>query len=137
MKLYWLIITAFGLFSASLYADDTEIYLGTADRVNPNVIFIFDTSGSMAYSVDGTTEDRLEIVQRAAADTIRNVSGINLALMRYNPARSYLNADSDMQYRGGFLSTPMLSVDNDGVKDALIDVVNSYNANGGTPMTEA
>src|SRR5690606_17565937 len=55
----------------------------------------------------------------------------------YNPERSYLNANSDMKYRGGFLSTPMLSVDNDGVKDALIDVVISYNANGGTPMTEA
>src|SRR5690606_17717043 len=82
MKLYWLTIIAFGLMSGKLFADDTEIYLGTPDRVNPNVIFIFDTSGSMADSAG--SESRLQLVKRAAIDTINDISGINIALMRYN-----------------------------------------------------
>lgn len=43
----------FGFMAAASYADDTEIYLGDPDAqtVNPNVLFIFDTSGSMGNSV--------------------------------------------------------------------------------------
>lgn len=135
MKLYWLTIIAFGLMSGKLFADDTEIYLGTPDRVNPNVIFIFDTSGSMADSAG--SESRLQLVKRAAIDTINDISGINIALMRYNPQRTYYVSGQDAQYRGGFLSTPMLNVDADGVKTILTNTINSYPADGGTPLTEA
>ena len=135
MKLYWITLIAFGLLSGKLFADDTEIYLGTADRVNPNVIFIFDTSGSMAESAG--SETRLQLVKRAAIDTIKDTSGINLALMRYNPQRTYFESGQDKEYRGGFLSTAMLNIDEDGVRQKMYDVINAYPASGGTPMTES
>jgi type IV pilus assembly protein PilY1 len=51
-----------GLPQTSL-ADDTEIYLGGAalrEGIRPNVLFILDTSGSMAATVTGTGMDRLD-----------------------------------------------------------------------------
>ena len=137
MKLYWLTIIAFGLISGKLFADDTEIYLGTADRTNPNVIFIFDTSGSMGAAANSSGETRLDLVQRAAIDTIKDTSGINIALMRYGPYREYYESGQDKQYRGGYLSTAMLDIDADGVKSNLENIINNYPAGGGTPMTEA
>ena len=42
------------LFSSLSVADDIEIYLGNPDanQVRPNVLFIFDTSGSMRENVN-------------------------------------------------------------------------------------
>ena len=139
MKHYWIMLIGFGVFSSGLYADDTEIYLGTADRVNPNVIFIFDTSGSMADKVGSgyNAPSRLDLVQQAAKETIDETSGINLALMRYNPYRSYYQSGQDENYRGGFLSTSMMNIDADGARDTLKSVIDSYPADGGTPLTEA
>ena len=58
-----------GVFSAvwcfcisfAALGDDIEIYYGISDQnvtVNPNVIFIFDTSGSMSIT-DGTSSSRM------------------------------------------------------------------------------
>lgn len=135
MKLYWLSLISFGLFTNPLLADDTEIYLGNPNRVNPNVIFIFDTSGSMGTYAG--SETRLDIVKRAAKDTIDDISGINLALMRYNPSRSYYESGQDKQYRGGYLSTPMLDIDAGSNKEDFKDIIDAYNDGGGTPMTES
>ena len=92
MKLYWLTIIAFGLFSSRfVYADDTEIYRNTKNRINPNVVFLIDTSGSMAYEADNSSEpenyedSRLEIVQKSAVNAISQLDPslpINISIMR-------------------------------------------------------
>ncbi len=127
MKLYWLTIIAFGLISGKLFADDTEIYLGTADRINPNVIFIFDTSGSMGNSAG--SETRLDIVKKAAIDTINETTGINVALMSFN------NRDSSA-HRGGYIVLPMKSVDDSAHKTNLTSQINAFNAETWTPIVE-
>ncbi|MFT4747362.1 MAG: type IV pilus assembly protein PilY1, partial [Congregibacter sp.] len=81
----WL-ATSLTLFSAVISADDLEIYLGTAGSevtYNPNVLFIMDTSGSMA-SKDGGDESRMLRVQNALKETLNSVTNINAGLMRFS-----------------------------------------------------
>ncbi len=118
------------LMMTSLRADDTEIYVSTQSDENPNVIFIMDTSGSMGYSTyddDGNYEgSRLEVVQEVAVDVINNTSNINIAIMRFDRKNSH----------GGWLSTPMLSIEQEGVRSLVHDVLYSYTAAGATPISE-
>lgn len=68
------------------FADDLEIYLGTAGSevtYNPNVLFIMDTSGSMAGK-DGGDETRMLRVQNALKETLSSVTNINAGLMRFS-----------------------------------------------------
>ncbi len=127
MKIYWSSIITFGLFSSSALADDTEIYLGTANRVNPNVIFIFDTSGSMSRNAGGET--RLSIVKRAAKDTIKDISGINLALMEFDDK-------TNNQDNGGYFSLPMKSIDDATHRDRVNATIDGYIASTWTPIVE-
>src|SRR5690554_3417728 len=142
----WLISTLLlSLASSMLMADDTEIYVGNPSQntIKPNIVFIFDTSGSMADKVSGTTKTCLELVKQAALDVIGNANddkrlqGVNLAIMRYNPQRSYFESGQDKQYRGGYLVTKMLDVDNSSNRTTIRDTIDDLPANGGTPMTEA
>ena len=123
MKIYWLTLIAFGLFSNKVvYADDTEIYRNTQNRVNPNVIFLIDTSGSMAYRASEnkkphTGEDtRLEIVQRSAVNAISQLDPslpINIAVMRFDEAYG--------SYQGGSVMQHFVATDSESDKNTLIN----------------
>ncbi len=68
-----------------LHADDTEIYLGNtnlATGVRPNVLFILDTSGSMA-NLDGMAQDRLDRMKDALRTILDDANNINVGLMRF------------------------------------------------------
>ncbi|MCV2883120.1 PilC/PilY family type IV pilus protein [Aestuariibacter sp. AA17] len=68
------------------FADDLEIYLGTGNETatyDPNVLFIMDTSGSMAGK-DGGTESRMLRVQKALKETLQSATNINAGLMRFS-----------------------------------------------------
>src|SRR5690554_955349 len=54
------------LFSSLSVADDIEIYLGNPDanQVRPNVLFIFDTSGSMRENVNICSETKTRTVEQ-------------------------------------------------------------------------
>lgn len=50
------------VFLSITQADDTEIYFSSAiSRVNPNVLFVLDVSGSMDQNVDGSGGDKIEV----------------------------------------------------------------------------
>ena len=73
------------------YSDDTEIHLGNSfSDLEPNVIFIMDTSGSMAWSQTNNNppptgeESRLDVVKRIAIDTINKTQDINIGLMSFS-----------------------------------------------------
>lgn len=126
---YYLTALIASSLSLPLLADDTEIYLGTADRVNPNVIFIFDTSGSMGSDAGG--ESRLSITQRAARDTLANISGINIALMQFNNITS--------QHHGGLFDLPMRNINEEDHREDVLDQIDDYQALNYTltPITES
>lgn len=132
MKLYWLALLMFSFISVGAHADDTEIYLGNpnAQTVKPNIIFIFDTSGSMKNVVSGSGgKTRLKITQDAAIDTINGLSGVNLALMQFN---IYDNS----QHRGGFFELPMKSIDDATHKADVINKIGGFQAKTWTPIVE-
>ncbi len=72
--------------SLNALGDDIEIYLGAGSDTltyNPNVLFIMDTSGSMAGK-DGTDESRMLRVQNALKEALRSATNINAGLMRFS-----------------------------------------------------
>lgn len=147
MHLYWLTIITFGIISSHTYADDTEIYLGTADRVKPNALFILDTSGSMATCTgpntvlkDGSNQlvpyqqekctddnrsDRASLVRQSVKNIISNLSGINLGLMRFDDSSNYA--------QGGFVIFPISDMDKEDNKNAALSIMSGYRANIGLP----
>lgn len=74
------------MISATAMGDDLEIYFGSSSEqvtYNPNVMFIMDTSGSMAGK-DGTEQSRILRVQNALKETLNSVTNINAGLMRFS-----------------------------------------------------
>ena len=135
MKPHWILLLLFSLIAATTQADDTEIYLGSpnSNTVKPNVVFIFDTSGSMETGLDGrrpprSGEKRLDVTKRAAINTINNLSGVNLSLMQFN----IHNND-----HGGFVEVPMKSIDNPNHKQDIINKINTFGHTTWTPMVES
>src|SRR5690554_2405211 len=154
MKLYWLRLLLIGLVCVGAHADDTEIYLGNpnAETVKPNIVFIFDTSGSMRGDVTSSPKKkyidvqcnwwgecseverwryptRLEITQDAAIDTINSLSGVNLALMQFN-------IHDSSQHRGGFFELPMKSIDDQNHKNNIINKIKGFTPETWTPIVE-
>jgi len=147
MYLYWLTIITLGIISSHTYADDTEIYLGTANRVKPNALFVIDTSGSMAICTGSGTKltddsnqlipyqqkkctdngrsDRASLVRQSVSNVINSLSGINLGLMRFD--------DSSNRAQGGFVIFPISDMDKEDNKNAALSIISGYRANRGLP----
>ncbi len=72
--------------SASMQADDTEIYLGGNNNnsgIKPNVLFVLDTSSSMTNE-DGTGITRLDRMKTALHQILDSANNINVGLMRFH-----------------------------------------------------
>jgi type IV pilus assembly protein PilY1 len=117
-------------------ADDTDIYLGSAvnrSESTPNIIFVMDTSGSMAEEVidplTNETKTRLqtvkdvaiEVIEESAADPEKN---FNIALMSFN-----------LNNQGGSIDMPMTPLSD--ATTNFEEVMNAYISDGGTPITES
>jgi len=73
-----------------------------------------------------TTKTRLEIVKEVFADLMNSISGINVAVMRY---------DNDWSSRGGYFVMPMQALTDTNRQD-YIDAVNLFSPGGNTPLAE-
>src|SRR5690554_1553024 len=146
---YFFTLIAIGLLSGQLaYADDTEIYRSTDNRVNPNVVFLIDTSGSMAYKASGdykpssNESSRLDIVKNAAKNAIQALDPslpINISIMRFDERNSAGSSSNGGAY-GGFVTLPFTPTDSTENKNKLISNINNMtlsNIGGGTPITES
>ena len=127
-SLFFVLLTCVSLS----HADDVEIYTGNITGVgDPNVIFIFDTSGSMgredAVDRDGNRASRMEVSKEAAVSIISGLSDVNIGLVRFDntPNNSLgLNTvytDSSLRRRtnsddGGYIQVPVKSVNDDNHK---------------------
>lgn len=119
--------------SHPVLADDTEVLVGPGGQAwaKPNVLFIMDTSGSMANNIAGTTPtttnpSRLSIVQDVFTNLMNNASyhGMNVGLMRFDSGGS-----------GGYFVTPMQELNNS-TKDSFIAASDAFTADGNTPLSE-
>lgn len=77
------------------YADDTEIFFGGSaidSGIRPNVLFLLDDSGSMAYCTDSnktdtcktTSNQRMVVLKTTMKNLLDTTSGINAGLMVLN-----------------------------------------------------
>ncbi|WP_144393276.1 pilus assembly protein [Pleionea sediminis] len=81
------LISIYSVFATSAsWADDTEIFRApvTEDAVIPNVLFIFDTSGSMNRNVTGTDDDRIDVMRDVMLEFITNISNLNIGMARFS-----------------------------------------------------
>jgi len=107
-------------------ADDTEIYGTVAVSLEPNVLIIFDTSGSMD-TVDipdeesGSDVSRISVAQEVIKNFIQDTDNVRFGLMRFN--------DNDNQ--GGRVLAECGTNKGD-----LISSINSLTASGYTPLAE-
>jgi type IV pilus assembly protein PilY1 len=113
------------------HCDDTEIHLGNSfTALEPNVLFIMDTSTSMAWKHDEDEvaaegeDSRLDTVKRIATDTIKNTENINIGLMSFNTNNQGATLDLAL--------TPVASARTD-----FDRIMKGYIADGGTPITES
>ena len=104
------------LQGATAYADDTEIFFGgnaIADGIRPNVLFLLDDSGSMAWCTDSNNSDgcsddenRMAILKTTMKNLLDTTSGINVGLMVLNN-----NASSPRDSTLSRLLFPMANID--------------------------
>lgn len=92
------------LQGAVAYADDTEIFFGgnaIADGIRPNVLFLLDDSGSMAWCTDSDKTDtcktasnqRMAVLKTTMTNLLDTTSGINAGLMVLNNRTGNNNYD--------------------------------------------
>jgi type IV pilus assembly protein PilY1 len=129
--IYIMLAISISGFPLLAFSDDTEIHLGNSfSDLEPNVIFIMDTSGSMGWETDSTItppvgeESRLDIVKRIAIETIEKTKNINISLMSFNSSG-----------QGASLDLPLTPIE-DAAQD-FKQIMGNYIANGGTPITES
>lgn len=86
MKLYWLTILLISFISIGSYADDTEIYLGNPNTqtVKPNIVFIFDTSGSMRNTVSDSTMETIVKVESTSTTYYLRKGSLTSSSNTYN-----------------------------------------------------
>ena len=127
MKYLTLFLLSFSVF---VKADDVEIYTGNTTGVgNPNVMFIFDTSGSMgsndAVDQNGNTASRIKVSQEAAISILTGLENVNIGLSRFDNTRSSSSPVSNRSVytdssktrttnldHGGFIQIPLRPIDN-------------------------
>jgi type IV pilus assembly protein PilY1 len=102
--------------SLPVVAEDSEIYVnaGTGQDAQPNVLFVIDSSGSMADPVSSTGLSRLQTVKDVAISLTQQLTGVNLGVMQYN-------SNSE----GGFVMQPVADIGNAAHRT---NVVNSIDA---------
>ncbi|MCA6128231.1 VWA domain-containing protein [Thalassolituus oleivorans] len=150
------------LISAPLFsiADDTEIYRTDATQgVQPNVIFVFDTSGSMGFLPDsndkaqGNKKSRMDIVKQAAIDVIGDptLANLNIGIMRFDSVESGASPISGVKYYkssvqnnnnqnykdgGGYVLSPISDINDSKHRNSILSAISGLEAGGTTPLVE-
>lgn len=142
--------------SASLQADDVEIYRANGSgNVQPNVMFIFDTSGSMGSdSGGGDNRTRMDVAKEAAISIIgdTDTKNINFGLARFDTTESgvypvngvdyfvdkdqYPNGRKNYRDGGGFIQVPAKDINDPSHRQRLLSAIDGLETNAWTPLVE-
>ncbi len=107
-------LTLVALVAGTAGADDTEVFFsrGGDDAANrANLLFMFDTSGSMAW-FDGGTESRMARLKKAMIDVVESTEGVNIGIGAFNGSE-----------QGGSILYPATNIDADACPDAACDSI--------------
>lgn len=108
--------------SPVLMADDTEIFFGgSSGTATNNVLFILDTSGSMATDDEGNGTSRMDDLKEAFKSLLSQVNGVNVGMMRFsNPGGpvlypvAYIDEEVSIGVTTGSVERSVSSGANDG-----------------------
>jgi type IV pilus assembly protein PilY1 len=134
-----LLLTAGIGLSTTARADDAELYQTAGYEFGPeywaNVMFIIDTSGSMASTTD-SGQTRMEIVQEVVTRFLNELEYVNVGLMRFDSGYSEGGTFSaeNFQEGGGMILHAIESIDT--ARDDIIAQVNALTASGTTQLSE-
>jgi len=109
----------------SAFGEDTEIFFAPADDVDgiyPNIMFIIDSSGSMGWGVDGTTDSRMEVVQDVMQEVLTDITNVNAGLMRFNNGKP------------GAVVYPVLNIDQEATPTVFQTVTSGNNDGSETTL---
>lgn len=131
-------------------ADDTEIYvpkeIPADQQVRPNILFILDSSGSMATTVPGTGgKSRLTVMHEVVSDLIDSLKGagnVNIGFMRYSGrdvcGTGWWNtgcSPAANEY-GGHVIYPVTHLNSDAEATGMKSIVTGIPAADWTPLLE-
>ena len=111
------------------HADDVQIYLvPPPEPIPPNVLFILDESGSMAWSSLTSGKNRNEALKDAMTAVIddEDLSNVNAAIMGYTSGTNRIRVMHDF-----------LSMDTNANRTSLKNAVNTLATISGTPTVNA
>ncbi|WP_257274539.1 hypothetical protein [Endozoicomonas sp. SESOKO4] len=119
------------LITAMVSADDTDIFIGgnISNNERPQVLVIFDNSGSMGNQAPGTTKLKIDLAKDAIQSLIRDNPDIDFGLSVFNS-----NYDSNGNYGGNIFSGVKKREPKEN-KD-LINLVGSIEAKTWTPLCD-
>ncbi|MDY6994203.1 MAG: hypothetical protein SVR94_16590, partial [Pseudomonadota bacterium] len=91
-------------FAGPGFADDTDIYLRQTpdldDKARPNILFVFDNSGSMLWDIrdpetgEATGERRIDVLRTALLQMLDEIHNVNIGFARF----AQINARDIPQY---------------------------------------
>jgi len=113
--------------TATVRADDTEVFFGQVDLTEdnrPNLLFVLDTSGSMTWYGD-SSETRIDRLKDAMTEIVDSSKNVNIGLMRFNGA-----------FAGASVLYPLTSVDKVICQHAFCDE-DSTHSQAGTAAADA
>jgi type IV pilus assembly protein PilY1 len=127
-KLYVALSIAIGATGFTAIAEGLNLPnypLQTTGFVEPNVMFLLDSSGSMSSPDLSGTGTRLDVAKRVAIDIIKETEDVRFCLSTFNDNQG-----------GRVVSECKLPVQSNGSLP-IEDDINSLNASGWTPLAEA
>ncbi|MCB1637662.1 MAG: hypothetical protein KDI15_02320, partial [Thiothrix sp.] len=149
------------LVMAPVQADETEIFFqNEASSVNPNVLFLMDSSGSMNDILsDGSGQTRMDVLKETFRQVMEDASpDMNIGLMHYansNWSKDYKAFNSNWSFIKG-VNFPTTQIDLDAhdvvngvtdnlpdpavqtpVRTFLADIVDGWTADGATPIVDS
>ena len=133
-------------------ADDIEVYINSNTNYGPNVLFIFDMSGSMAWRPEDSTpagpseDSRFDILRDSLKSTLADDLGaLNIGLSwygGYDDASGYHNYGSGPKWPLSLNSARANTIDGDipagkKVSTVLQDMMDAQGPYGGTAIVDA
>ena len=121
-------LLAFYMFASvqTSWADDTEIFFASSNNkaITPNVLFIFDTSGSMnrAASGDNGGADRIDVMRDVMTEFITDINNLNIGMARFSvPGGPILNGVVDVDAPADPIATATINDNNDDATEKVLD----------------
>ncbi|AOS96891.1 Neisseria PilC protein [Microbulbifer aggregans] len=109
----------------------SDVPLQATGKVEPNLMILMDSSGSMAWYLDKNedavdpADSRLYIAKEAAKTVVRGIGDMRVGLAQFNGGD------------GATILKGLTSIGGEGVRDSIIQEIDQIDADGTTPLAEA